>query len=187
MKALSLIDLSDNPYLGDFLGVDLRHLSNVTSINLARTALRGDCLGWLPDCDHLSLNESHADDDTLSSLPRCARLHNLEVSDTDVNGRGLGSLSPLPRLEVLALDRCPLSDESLRFVSSLGCVRVLSVRGTPVTDRGLKWLCRTPRLEFVDVGECSGITLAEVSRLRKALTSARAVGDPDPEVRSDLP
>jgi hypothetical protein len=187
MKGLRELDLRGNKHLGDLRVSDLRGLGHVHMIELQETTIEGDCLGWLPDCDVLSLEGSTAGDDTLRGLSRCTRLRCLYLSQTRVTGGGIKYLAPLENLKSLTLANCPISDESLGCIQSLKGLRALNLRQTPISDEGLDRLSAARQLDEINLDDCKRITAAGVDRLRQTLSASRATSDSEPFVSTNFP
>jgi len=173
--------LTDNANLGDFRSVNLRHLNEVVLVDLTRSRIVGDCLGWLPNCRRLCLDGTAAGDDTLRGLSHCTRLERLSLMNTCVTGKGLKHLASLPLLNHLDLTCCPISDESLDSVQSLKRLKALRLGGATISDNGLDRLCKATQLRYVDVSGCARISEAAVARLRRSLASAAEKDAEEPE------
>jgi hypothetical protein len=120
----------------------LEQIVNPTRLNLSKTAIEGRCLRFLRNWGHrvqwLILEDTKIGDNGLELLSACNMLSYLDLSGTNVTGKGLKCLaSPLL---VLKLSRTKIDDSDLESLRGLSSIQSLELASTKVTDQGIRSL-----------------------------------------------
>jgi len=123
--------------------IHLRHLRNVTALDLADTRItdRGlRSLHTVPNIWIVNLRGTQVTDEGLLHLKVLSRLRELILDDTRMTGQGLQHLRGLPDLRTLRLQGTLINDANLSQLRHLSALRQVMLAGTPITDAGLEHL-----------------------------------------------
>lgn len=171
LLVLRELDLSWNRNLDSNFCALLAGLTELTSLNLARTAV-GD-----GGCEHL------------------ARLVDLECLDlsrnSNINGSGCRALAALAKLRILRLQETALRDEYLPALRDLNTVADLDLDATQVTSSS-SWVLShlmnlsVLSLQYTLVDDIACRYISELHRLRCLKLMMTAVGDPGCEALAHL-
>ncbi|MFA6209233.1 MAG: protein kinase [Candidatus Obscuribacterales bacterium] len=147
----------------------------------------------LTGISRLDAQLSELDDNDIPCLNKLTSLVDLNLSFTEVTGKGLAKLLRLRDLEKLIFnynkdipdlikamagaknirELCldspekPLEDEDLRLIGQLKTLHFLSLQNTGITDKNLELLYDLPRLTSLNVIDCP-LSKEAIAKLRKA-------------------
>ena len=158
LKSLLTLDVSLNDGIPNGRLAELRHLSTLRVLRLARCVQLTD----LPGLRHLTSL-------TALDLSVCRR----------VTDAGVAELRALKALTDLNLSHCyKITDTGMAELKHLTALRVLSLRACwKITDSGLEDLSQLPQLANLDLSECTSgcITAAGVGMLTKRLVGLQVL------------
>lgn len=149
---------------------DLSALSGMTrlahlSIEQSKVADLAPLRNLGASLETLKFYDAPITDDGLAALAGMARLEELELTGSRLEGPGLVHLGHLGSLRRLTLDDTRIKDASLSHLAGLNQLRELSLSGTGVTDAALPRLSKLRRLWRLDLSG-TAVTPAGVARLR---------------------
>eukprot|EP00124_Ichthyophonus_hoferi_P005001 Ihof_evm1s636 gene=Ihof_evmTU1s636 len=158
LKALQVLDLSNNPLTGQAL----RHLSGLTglvSLNLTRCSLDDDGLvhlGSLVNLETINLEGCTITNNGLAHLHGLTNLVHLVLADTNITGEGLDVLSSFPRLKCLNLSGGIIDDNNAHHVAKLTNLEALICNVSHLLgDEGVRRLTVLKGLKSLDLTDCS--------------------------------
>ncbi|HEY9772680.1 MAG TPA: hypothetical protein V6C81_02600 [Planktothrix sp.] len=145
-------------------------------------------IGKLENLVSLHLNGTDIKDEDLKPLSACAKLYDLNFSNTLITGPGLaylancpihaiklqtvdlskGNLQALPKLKqctYLLIDQTTLPDSALKYIGKMPKLRQLEISKNNITDAGLKYLAGMPTLATINLCETK-ITAKAVETLK---------------------
>jgi len=187
----------DNTGITDRHADELEKLEGVQDLSLASTDITKAGLRFLKKLPHLrsldltsvQLTDTGANSG-LGGLADLESLKSLNLSDTCVEGGGLGSLRCLSILQRLFLRRTPVKDRELQvlakaqtvldvldltsteigrepmaFLSALGSLTTLVLERTQITDESLRFIGQLKNLRELDLTSCTNITGAGLAHL----------------------
>lgn len=105
------------------------------------------------DVQALDLSGLVVDDYELAHLRHLTGLFELNLHDTDVQGKGLRHLKAMTSLDVLDLSRTPLTDSGVVRLKPLKSLRILDLGNTPITDAAVEHLGQLTRLRVLVIND----------------------------------
>lgn len=109
-------------------------------------------IGQLGELESLDLSETSVSDEDLRSLAGLAKLRELRLWDTRIDGSGLAYLAGLEHLERLELADTKVTDATLRHLSKVKSLRHLVLIRAPIGDSGLAHLADLRGLQSLKLG-----------------------------------
>lgn len=161
--AITLEDQS----IGDDELANLKNLSELKSLSLARTRITGTGfvhLRGLPELVELNVGGTQVTDDSLKELGSLPKLATFLAYATSIGDEGAAQLLG-SKLTTLALGRSRLTDHGLESLSQISSLTSLDVSHTGVTDRGLALIARLPNLRSLNLDNTQ-VTDAGLSELK---------------------
>lgn len=177
LEALSVLDPEDInglidewpdfiPFTDDMLR-PLAIFNRLEELHIARTPITGHVFDAFPPLRELRvliLDETAFDDHGMERLADSVWMHRLDLSATQVTGKGLATLHRMKSLRDLSLYSTAVGDRDLAVLESLPRLRNLNLGLTKVTDAGLEHVAGLRQLEVLHLGGTE-VTDAGVARL----------------------
>lgn len=129
---------------------------------------------------------------SFSSMPMLHSLEELDLTFTDLDSNGFGSVFEQPKLRIICLAGANVNDEALASISRAQELQYIDLSDTAITDRCLKELSKLPVLRSIVLNR-TGITdeglkyLAESETLERIYLGGTAVGDTIAELVTNNP
>ncbi|MBU1239596.1 hypothetical protein KKF84_21655 [Myxococcota bacterium] len=130
----------------------------------------------------LSFKDKFITDKSLKSIGKCKKLTHLDLSGTEITGRGFYHLSGLTSLESLAVRELPLEDAAWAVIGKMRTLRILDANHSGLNDAsfmkltGLSHL-RTLKIAGADLSSASCKLLAAFPLLTHLQMSGSSVTD----------
>jgi len=136
-------------------------------LTLAGTSVTDDDLVHLKGLTglrQLDLSNTEISGPGLNSVSHLGELKRLILEDTSVDDQQLARLKGLNRLTELNLTNTRITDAGLQYLTQFTSLRTLKLRNTRISDAGLKHLLELPSLEVLNLTQ-TNITDEGVQRL----------------------
>ncbi len=170
-KSLRCIDLGSragDEQLSQLFQLGLKELPDLSEIRLDRSLVTDDGLVDVAPLVRLeSLSVGRATTNVgLRHLDGLTALRTLDLSRTQITGKGLCFPRHLPDLQILSLRNTRVADEDLVFLARFPKLISVDLAGTQISDAGLVYLTALPRLQSLRV-EHTGVSDACVEQLKR--------------------
>ncbi len=198
LQQIKSLDLGSSP-VADGMAV-IGTLTSLETLGLGDVTIGGgpsglEQLGTLVNLKSLNLRLArNVADERLRHLAPLARLEDLNLEGTDVDGSALEHLGNLTQLRVLTLRNTGVRDDALKFLKPFTQLESLDLLGTPLKGAGLSTVAGLPRLSTLNLAssKLTGQGLAQLSggcrELRTLdLTNCQDLADGDLAPLAELP
>lgn len=140
-----------------------------------------------PEVEILSLEGCSIGDDAIEKLAGLTKLHQLDLSYTEVTDAGIAHLTKLPALKFLDLNATELSDDALKEIAQITSLDHLRLNYGRFTDKGVQMLSSLKNLVTLEMARTrvtdeSMPALASLSQLRRLNLDYTNVSDKGLEI-----